>query len=499
MKFALLGEHPDARCVRLAIARHPEHAVSVVVAEMQAAEVLAIAPGVRLVESWEDLLATDSCDAVLIAGSDESAIAGAKQLAADGRPLFLVPQAAQGSAFIYELTLIHDDNRVPLVPVVLWRSHPLVEQLQAALLNGELGRVVLLRIERGLSARSLTTSSTTTLSREAINAALLDDVLLLRTLAGSFSRITAVYSGAGAGAGTDGVSMATVTLGGEGLPEATWIARVAAPAWSLSVSGTDGEAVLQLNRETLSGQLEIRPSNAPHRKTDDDGATVGARALDAMLACGDRAPALWTDLTRAFETVEATAASLRRRRTIDMHFEATSERAIFKSHMAASGCGLLLLTLFSLIAFLLLGAFLDSISRTQRIAIADGRIIQTTEFAGESADLNDSGLAHIAELTRQMARAPGPIFVMPAESASSELNTERVRAVVTVFAQHGHPEAASLVDVAESQNPFAQLLLQVLRILWIAPLAIFLVMQLLLFISRPSSQEQSDEEESPTN
>ena len=486
MKFALLGEHSDARCVRLAIARHRDHSLSVAVAGTQAADVLALAPGVRLVESWEDLLATYTCDAVLFAGSDESVLAGAKQLAADGRPLFLVPQAAQGSAFIYELTLIHDDNRVPLIPVVVWRTHPLVEQLQAAILSGELGRVVLLRIERGLT----TDRSPSVLSRDAINAALLDDVLLLRAIAGSFSRITAVYSGAG----TEGVSMATVTLGGEGLPEATWIARVAARSWSLMVSGTEGEAVLLLDREQQSGQLEIRPSNAPHRKSEDDGATVGTRALDAMLAARDQAPALWTDLTRAFETVEATAASLRRRRTIDLHFETTSERAIFKSHMAASGCGLLLLTLFSLIAFLLLGAFLDSISRTQRTAVADGRIIQTTEFTDATAELNESGLAHMAELTRQMARAPGPIFVMP---ASAELNTERVRTVVSKFAESGHPEAAALVDVAESQNPFAQLLLQVLRIAWIAPLAIFLVMQLLLFVSRPPSQDQTDE--SPTN
>ena len=93
-----------------------------------------------------------------------------------------------------------------------------------------------------------------------------------------------------------------------------------------------------------------------------------------------------------------------------------------------------------------------------------------------------------------MTRAPGPIFVMSAESDSSELNDQRVRAVVTVFAENGHPEAAALVDVAQSQNPFAQMLLQVLRVIWIAPLAIFLVMQLLLFVSRPSSQDQDGEE-----
>ena len=87
MKFALLGEHSDARCVTLAIAQHREHSLSVAVAGVHAAELLAIAPGIRLVESWEDLLATDASDCVLVAGGDESVIAGAKQLAADGRSL----------------------------------------------------------------------------------------------------------------------------------------------------------------------------------------------------------------------------------------------------------------------------------------------------------------------------------------------------------------------------------------------------------------------------
>ena len=87
MKFALLGEHSDARCVRLAIAQQRAHSLSVAVAGSQSAEMLATAPGLRLVESWEDLLASETSDAVLIAGADESVIAGAKQLAADGRQI----------------------------------------------------------------------------------------------------------------------------------------------------------------------------------------------------------------------------------------------------------------------------------------------------------------------------------------------------------------------------------------------------------------------------
>lgn len=503
MRFALLGDHSEALRVARSMALVSEHRLQAAaeVSSHAASDLMAASPGVRLVREWEELLSADACDAAIIGGTSDVVLNGARQLASNGKPLLLVPIAAQGSAFIYELTLIHDDNRVPLVAVVPLVSHALVERLQAALEAEAIGRVVLLRLERGLVADR----GAGLMSRELINAELLHDVLLLRALGvrcgmttenssrpkESYSRITAVHSGTA----DAGVSMATVTLGGDGLPEATWIARGSESAWNMIVTGTDGEATLTLNRQSLTGQLIIKPKSGDAQSFNDDGTSAGSRAIAKAIERLAHSTEHWIEMTRGFETVEATATSLRRRRTIDMHFETTSERSIFKSQMAAGGCSLLLLTLVGLVAFLLLGAFLDSRSMVQRSAEASGRVVQITEFEMNGEELNPVGKQHLLELARRLERSPEPIFVMPESSGeSSKLDRQRLATVAAELKSRGLLHADALVDHAKLPSAAAQLTLKILRVAWIAPLMVFLLLQALLFVARPSSQEESDQD-----
>ncbi len=68
-----------------------------------------------------------------------------------------------------------------------------------------------------------------------------------------------------------------------------------------------------------------------------------ASALEARAATPDGSvhPDLG-DATRAMELSEAVVRSLRRGRTIDLHYENISEEASFKSIMTSTGCALLL-------------------------------------------------------------------------------------------------------------------------------------------------------------
>jgi hypothetical protein len=74
----------------------------------------------------------------------------------------------------------------------------------------------------------------------------------------------------------------------------------------------------------------------------------------------------WREVLHAAEIVEAAGRSLERRRTIELHHEPLSERAIFKSQMAALGCGVLMLT------FLLSLIFLGVAS----VVPLDGKVLQ---------------------------------------------------------------------------------------------------------------------------
>jgi myo-inositol 2-dehydrogenase/D-chiro-inositol 1-dehydrogenase len=58
------------------------------------------------------------------------------------------------------------------------------------------------------------------------------------------------------------------------------------------------------------------------------------------------------DATRAMELSEATVRSLRRGRTVDLHYEAISEDANFKSVMTSTGCMILLAALVAVLVAL---------------------------------------------------------------------------------------------------------------------------------------------------
>jgi myo-inositol 2-dehydrogenase/D-chiro-inositol 1-dehydrogenase len=55
------------------------------------------------------------------------------------------------------------------------------------------------------------------------------------------------------------------------------------------------------------------------------------------------------DATRAMELAEATVRSLRRGRTVDLHYESISEESNFKSVMTSTGCMILIGALFAVL------------------------------------------------------------------------------------------------------------------------------------------------------
>ena len=488
MKFALLGYDPLAAPLLDALGDVAEHSLDFALGmpDEVLGELMAKSPGMRICESWEDLLSS-SFDRLLVAGHDSVLLEGARQLAADGQALVLIPHAAQGSAFVYSLSLVHDDNQVPLIPLATLASTPLVDELRGKIQEGAFGKVMLLRLERQRKPAG------NLLTRSEVDAALLDDASLLRRIGGSYDRVTAVH----AGGDPEAISQATVTLAGENATEASWFCRPGEDSWQLTVSGSEAEARLTFDVNSPSGSLAIQPvSSESVFESTTDRESIGKAHL-ALATKTDLSAEDWPEMTRTFETVEATHTSLRRRRTIDLYFETTSERSIFKSQMTAMGCGLLLLTLFGLVAFLLLGAFLDSRTVLQRNAQAGGRVVHEEEFAPGTAVLNPTGRQHIEELSRKLERKSETVLVMPIEGDDQEdLDTRRVESVIKALVDRGRPEALQLVSLADVPNPFVQGLMKVLRVAWIAPLVLFLGLQTLLFITRPPAQagEASDVE-----
>ncbi len=488
MKFALLGEDPHIAGFVRAIDVAPGHQlVAAAFCPSLTAELSSKTPGVPIRNRWEDLLVEQGIDAVVVAGSDENVLTGARHLAGAGTAVLLSLSAGQGSTFVYELTLIRDDTHVVLFPLIRSEVDPRISQLVDLIRNGQVGQVVDLQFSRDIAGRS--DASGKLLSVSELDEHLLNDIGLLRRVGGRYDQVTALRSGPA----ENRISQANVSLAGEGLPQAVWSIRTDAnqSKWELSVTAEQGRFVLaeMENRVVLeqvadSGTRELA---APKDVSDTD--TLLLRRFEHAMR-GEAVSPDWTSAVHLFETVDATHRSIKRRRTIDLHFETTSERSIFKTQMTAIGCGLLLLTLFGLIALLTLGALLDS----QRAEVAGsesaGFVMRTSEFEAGSANLNQTGISHVADMARRVPGVSLPIYVERSQG-DDNLDNSRRNSVVESLVTHGIADAEQRTFLAPETSELTNIVMKIARIAWLVPLVLFLLLQLLVFVAKPSAAAQS--------
>jgi predicted dehydrogenase len=311
--------------------------------------------GVRFVDHWEDLLTAKDIDAVIVGGSDDSILEGAKQLATAGTPLLFLPRSDQQSTFIYELNLIRDDNHVVLWPIFWHRFDIAARRLKQAIDDGELGRIQFLELQRAVHQSTPGAPITPTV----VDNELLADVDVPRWLMGDYDQITCLQTAAS----EVGIQMQTVVLAGRSLPETNWsINSTSGPdPWKLTVRGEKGIAVLKKCDASNAWIFERDGDRVEGDERDTVGNALTAFSLSmkkeqelaGTTTIQDPTPnRTWDDLVKCFETVDATHRSLKRRRTIELHFESMSERSIFKTQMTAIGCSLLMATFFLTLAYL---------------------------------------------------------------------------------------------------------------------------------------------------
>ena len=364
MNFALLGNDPAVLPLVSAITGHSRHALThaALPGDLQG-ELMRLVPRARICGNWDELLLEERLDAVIVAGHEEGVLEGARQLAAAGKALVVLPSADQGLDWVYQLTLVRDDTRVLLVPIFPQQGRPAVRRALELIQDGQLGTLLHLQFERERPPKE-PAAGPPLLEREEIERELLPDVDLLRAFGGDYDQVTAVHSG------TVGprVSVATVTLAGRNLPEATWTLRAAERArWSLKVTGVGGQLTLECSGADDEPVLLLGGVRQDLSGVAEDAGTALLASVEQALS-GERVRPNWSDLTRAFEIVDATRRSIARRRTIDQHFETTSERSLFKTQMTAIGCGVLVFTIFAVILLLIAGAVFDPGDRAMRIA-----------------------------------------------------------------------------------------------------------------------------------
>jgi hypothetical protein len=304
-------------------------------------------------------------------------------------------------------------------------------------------------------------------------------------LGGNYSQVTALQTVGASG----GIARATVNLTGDRLPDSVWTLDVGADnCWSLTVTGQRGSFVLQAAADpssiTWEGEWPAEPAPPAPAETFDPGVLLLEQFESA--AAGHAVSPDWTDLTRAFEIVDATHQSLRRRRTIDLHFETTSERSLFKTQMTAIGCALLSVTFFAVLFLLVAATLFDPRGRREAQSEAVGLIVYAEEFIAGEAELNSQGQAHVAQIATRFPTTPAFVLIEQSGAADDEINRKRRGTVVAQLEQVGVSDADSRTEVAALAGKWFLPAMRIARIAVFVPLFVYLLLQLLLFVTRPA-------------
>jgi hypothetical protein len=132
---------------------------------------------------------------------------------------------------------------------------------------------------------------------------------------------------------------------------------------------------------------------------------------------------------------------------------------------------------------------LDARSRDQIEAERAGSIVRRVEFKSGTADLDRAGLDHLQRLAPKMGETRFSVLIEPTTAAEDRaLNDKRRDAVVEALKKQGVDDAAQRTQVVPIVGEWYPQALRVVRVLVFAPLALFLVLQFFVFLTRPAAR-----------
>jgi myo-inositol 2-dehydrogenase/D-chiro-inositol 1-dehydrogenase len=288
----------------------------------------------------DDALARAGIDAAIVGGTLDQRGEFLRRAAAEGLTvLCLHPPGADSEAY-YQVSLSRDETGAVIVPDMPMRLHPGVALLREAMNGGVLGAIRSVRLEMPATPDV----------DDLCGYVFARGVDVLRSLAGEIVELTASGEPPGEHPQLELVVQLR-SAGGQRAELRTW-ASAPEPA-RLSVLGASGSVTLEFDPSfDRPARLIRRPAGQPEESTELPRWDPHDAIFSVLLASRGRrgttdlpSPNL-LDGTRAMELAEATARSLRRGRTVDLHYEAISEESTFKSVMTSTGCVILLIALF---------------------------------------------------------------------------------------------------------------------------------------------------------
>ena len=290
----------------------------------------------------DDALARAGVNVVIVGGPIDSRGEALRRAAAEGLAIICLHPPGDDSEAYYQVVLSREETGAVIVPDLPLRLHPGVERMRRALATNELGAFRVLRLEAPCIE-----------GKNLVREVFARTVDVVRALVGEIEALTA--TGDPPGVDPD-LELVVQLRAHEGR-------RAELRAWCgpnepgrLTLQGTIGSLTLEFEN-TMEQPLRLihREPQKPESVMRFEPWDPHSAIFSVLMASrrGHDVSQLPSpnihDGTRAMELVEAAARSLRRGRTVDLHYEAISEESSFKSVMTSTGCMLLVGSLFAVL------------------------------------------------------------------------------------------------------------------------------------------------------
>jgi predicted dehydrogenase len=329
MNFLVLGAGPEELAWAQALADHPEH------------RLWAACPGFKAFPDLpggldlDEALATAGVEAVLAGGEPDLRAEGLRRAAAAGLPVLCLHPPGPNADPYYQVALSRHETGAVVIPDLPTRLHPGVAALRRALEGRELGAY------RGIRYEATVGPTDGGLLDQAFPRA----VDVVRALLGEVAAVTGTGDPPGVRP-TDGLLV--LLRGPEDRRAEVRLSRGPHEPARLSVAGEQGTLTLEFDPFFFGPARLVRRRPSEGEEVNEleawDPRAAILESLSKAVAGREGHPDL-TDGTRTLELAEATARSLRRGRTIDLHYEEMSEAGNFKTVMTSGGCALQLAAL----------------------------------------------------------------------------------------------------------------------------------------------------------
>lgn len=309
--------------------------------------------GVAVSSDWESLLDHRLADAVLVGRGTTAEPLRAEQLkrlVAGIMPVLAVHPVGTSVLAYYELDMARHEVHGVLRHYSPLTGSPAVAELAEWVRTGDsdVGVVHQIICERHLDD----------CSRENVIRHLARDVEVLREIAGTIRTVSAV----GPRMADSSYASLQVQMTGAGAATLRWAVAPstnAEPRAVFTLVGERGTVQLDLHNEHPHITIVVGGAKNSNSTPPFDPARTAIEALAAALPANgteqSETASTWQSATAAMEVADTIELSLQKGRTIEVHQQRLTEQLAFRGTMAAFGCGLLLFTLFVLVAAGILG------------------------------------------------------------------------------------------------------------------------------------------------